>query len=680
MKKSIGKIFSKNGFSLVEIMVGAGLLGIITLGVVNLMQDTEKVKKSSAASSEVDQLVIRLNILLSDPKICKSSFFNLDPRSTGVPINNIILKDDIDSVKAWTGATKNIDSSEIAQYQSKTIKAKLLSADCTLPDVSKCTLAMGTAGRIWLKEMKILAFEMTHPNSSDTNSPYRNGPNQATFEFTMVKGSAIGKEGDVSGMQKAKEQIFGQVVITKQIPIVVSLDSNNRITDCVTNLSDYAQSTCNQIDGTVENDKCKTPKIGSKNINSFPAITALGNMNIEGNEFVSGNLTVGTSPGGAVTTGSMNAGGDFNIGKSLVIKNGNLAFGPVATNDTVLSATGNNELTLGTPTGGSGRINLGSQAFLKGSGSFVGVSNNSPAKNLDVTGDGLVTSNLTALGDTSVKLKTNVGTTNAATMEILSSGGENRLRISGADLSIISHNDSFNAGWAASKPDANLVATRDWVYQLFANRLGNAAINAIIDNIIEYSTSTPLDSVVRSFCAVVRGSNGANSPCQVTLPACGGNDVLRGYNADGTANCFNPMPYDCPTGQTITQISGSNTPVCSPIEERVFDSTYLNNIRAKRDHCRNSVYPGGSGYNSQNYNWKTGKCAAIVWTSTTHNAGCGHAAGNDSSGDCNCAGRYGPNCQYQASDGCQYNWVVWGYSCRCVCTQYSDVSTNIGTP
>lgn len=678
MENSIRKIFSKNGFSLVEIMVAAGLLGIVSLGVVNLMKDTEKVKKSSASSSEVDQLVVRMNILLSDPKVCKSTFFNLNPIGAGVPVNTIILKDDIDSIKAWSGATKNIDSSEIAQYQSKAIKSKYLSADCVLPNVSNCTLASGSSGRIWLKEMKILAFEMTHPNSSDPKSPYRNGPNQATFEFTMVKGPAIGKEGDVAEMQRAKEQIFGQVVITKQIPVVVSLDGNNRITDCVTNLSEYAESTCKQINGTLESDKCKTPSIGTKSVISLPAITALGNMNIEGNEFVAGNVIVGTSPGGAVTAGSMNAGGDFTIGKSLIIKNGNLAFGPVAANDTVLSATGNNELTLGTTTGGSGRLNLGNQAFLKGLGGFVGISNNSPTKNLDVTGDGLVTTNLTALGNTSVKLKTNIGTTTLGTMEILSSGGENRLRISGADLLIVAHNDTFNSSWATSQTDANLVATRDWVYQLFANRLGDAASNAIIDNIIEYSTATPLNSLVQSFCATVKNSNGASSPCQVTLPSCSGNDVLKGYDGSGNAVCFNPLAFNCPAGQTITSINGSNI-ICSSIEDRVYNSTYLNNIRAKVDQCKNVTYPSGAGYNSQNYNWKTGTCSAIVWTSTTHNKGCGDAASNDSPGDCNC-GSYGANCQYQDKDGCQFNWLVWGYSCRCVCTQYSDRSTNIGLP
>jgi hypothetical protein len=678
MKNSIRKIFSKNGFSLVEIMIAAGLLGLVSLGVVSLMKDTDKVQKSTASSSEVDQLVVRMNILLSDPKICKSTFFNLNPTGNGVAINNIILKEDIDLVKAWKGATKDIDSSEIGEYQSKTIRSKFLSADCTLPNVANCTLASGSSGRIWLKQMKILAFEMTHSTSSDTKSPYRNGPNQATFEFTMVKGPAIGKEGDIVEMEKAKGQLFGQVVITKQIPVVVSLDSNKRITDCVTNMSDYAESTCHQINGTLENDKCKTPTIMSKSVSSFPAITAIGNMNIEGNEFIAGNVIVGTSPGGAVTTGSMNAGGNFTIGKSLAIINGPLAFGSVATNDTVLSATGNNELTLGTPTGGSGRLNLGNQAYLKGSGANLGISKSSPTKSLDISGDGLITSNLTVDGDTSVKSKTNVGNATLGTMEILSSGGENRLRISGADLSIIAHNDTFNNAWATSQTDANLVATRDWVYQLFANRLGNAASNAIIDNIIEYSASAPLDSVVKSFCASVRGSNGANSPCQVTLPACGANDVLRGYNADGSANCFNPLAFNCPTGQTITQINGSII-TCSSIEDRVYNSTYLNNIKAKVNQCKNSTYPSGSGYNSQNYNWTTGTCSAIVWTSYTQNKGCGNAWDNDSSGDCNC-GSFGANCQYQGSDGCTFNWVVAGYSCRCICSQYSDRSTNIGMP
>ena len=154
--------------------------------------------------------------------------------------------------------------------------------------------------------------------------------------------------------------------------------------------------------------------------------------------------------------------------------------------------------------------------------------------------------------------------------------------------------------------------------------------------------------------------------------------MLKGYDANGNAVCFNPLAFNCPTGQTITQINGS-TITCSSIEDRVFNSTHLNNIVNKVNQCKNNTYPSGWGYNSQNYNWTTGTCSAITWTSTTQNKGCGNAAGNDSSGDCNC-GSFGNNCQYQGSDGCQYNWLVWGYSCRCVCTQYEDRSTNIGLP
>ena len=57
MKKSLKPYLSTTGFSLIEVMVAVGLMGIVSLGVMKLMNNMSKGQKSVQSSMELDNFI-----------------------------------------------------------------------------------------------------------------------------------------------------------------------------------------------------------------------------------------------------------------------------------------------------------------------------------------------------------------------------------------------------------------------------------------------------------------------------------------------------------------------------------------------------------------------------------------------------------------------------------------------
>jgi prepilin-type N-terminal cleavage/methylation domain-containing protein len=664
----------RHGFTLMELMIGVGIVGIISLGVLQVTKDTTKIKKSTATSMEGDQASTMVGARLSDPDICTSTLFGKNPKGLGEAVSYVITKENIKDIKIWEGSSKDIDTAEQTQFNSLPIKQVYLRGDCGA-DPKPCILGQGTEGRLFVKEMKILAYEMTHPDASNDESPYKNGPNQATFEITFVVGAAIG-ETDQAKLQGLKDRIRGQLEYVRRIPVALALDSNNLITDCVTDLGKYSENFCNQLDGNLDDDKCKGITVRSTNIATIPAVKVLGNMKIKGNEIVEKTLTVGTSPGGPITDGSVNAGGSATINQNLHLKNGRVNMGDLATPQVVLTPA-IREIKLADNSGTQGKLNLGSNTYLRGINNYLGIMTINPLHTLDVSGTGHISLSLTVDGDTDIRDNLVVGTNSSnATAGIV--GG--RLQFSGKDIKIVGGmNDSFNASWRTDSSDRDLIATRDWVYQLFANRLGDAASNQVIDNIIEYSNKQPLDSVVSSFCNRTRYSNGASSPCTISLVGCSGaNNNLRGYDGNGAPNCTLWSGIQCPGG-TLWDGYNKNIaqPTCTPLTTKIGNTSLITRLRDRQNSCWNYLAAVGYGH-SRNWNWQTGYCKGTRNVVEYKNGkGCTAAWDRDSAGDCACwntKSSSGQDCTYNGSPQCYYNWVVVGKRCACKC----DATQNHG--
>ncbi|RLA62132.1 MAG: hypothetical protein DRQ88_04365 [Epsilonproteobacteria bacterium] len=654
-------------FTLIELMIGVGIVGIISLGVLQVTKDTTKIKKSMATSMEGDQASTQVGMRLSDPDVCISTLFGKNPIGLGEKVPFVISKEDMKDLKIWEGASKNIDTSEQSEYNAKQVKQVYLRGDCS-GDLRPCILGQGTEGRLLVKEMKILAYEMTHPDANNPESSFRNGANQAIFEIHFLVGAAIGKVGSKQ-LRKVKELTGNQLEYVRRIPVAVTLDENNLITDCMTDLGKYTENFCDQIEGTMEDNKCKGITIRSTDTSNTPAVKILGNMRVKGNETVKETVTIGTSPGGPTTDGSVNAGGSATINKNLHLINGKVNMGPLTTPDVVLTPA-IREIKLADNSGIQGKLNLGASTYLRGINNFLGVMNTNPTHTLDVSGTGHISQSLTVEGDTEIKETLIIGTnTSNARAEI--TGG--RLQFSGKDIKIVGGmNDSFNSSWRTDSSDRDFIATRDWTYQLFANRLGDAASDKIIDNIIEYSKKLPLESVVSSFCDRTKNSSGATSPCIINLQSCNAsNKNLQGYDGNGDAKCSLWSGIECPSGTIWDGYNKANSdPTCIPFDNKIGNSTLIKRLKDRQNSCWSYLWNKGYRY-SRNWNFQTGLCSGTrVATEYKDGLSCNKAWSRDSSGDCKCWNIKSSSrtpCTYRDSPQCYYAWVVVGKRCRCKC-------------
>lgn len=139
---------SNRGFTLIELMVGVGLTGLISLGVMQLISDTGKISKSTKQQFEEDELTRVLNSLFNNEKVCRSTLFGKDPTGdVGSKIDEVIRLKSIDNIKVFQENpadptdTDDIDPPEQSQYDtmrlSSTEKRVMVRANC--PDTGSAS-------------------------------------------------------------------------------------------------------------------------------------------------------------------------------------------------------------------------------------------------------------------------------------------------------------------------------------------------------------------------------------------------------------------------------------------------------------------------------------------------------------------------------------------------------------
>jgi type II secretory pathway pseudopilin PulG len=74
LKKYLKLLRSTRGFSLVEVMIAAGMLGLVSLGVMQLTSNQSKSTKTFETKFEVTSIVAEIRTLLSNTESCKATF------------------------------------------------------------------------------------------------------------------------------------------------------------------------------------------------------------------------------------------------------------------------------------------------------------------------------------------------------------------------------------------------------------------------------------------------------------------------------------------------------------------------------------------------------------------------------------------------------------------------------
>jgi len=74
MSSSFRKLLGKQGFSLVEVMIAAGMLGIVSMGVMQMMQNMNKGQKTADLKSTRAWLTYNIDQALKDSRACERTF------------------------------------------------------------------------------------------------------------------------------------------------------------------------------------------------------------------------------------------------------------------------------------------------------------------------------------------------------------------------------------------------------------------------------------------------------------------------------------------------------------------------------------------------------------------------------------------------------------------------------
>lgn len=83
------KLNSK-GFSLVEVLVAAGMVGVIGLGVMSLTKQSSESAKSLEVNTEMVTVLNEMRAILSDPTNCKKTFDGKNAASSATPVDSLI--------------------------------------------------------------------------------------------------------------------------------------------------------------------------------------------------------------------------------------------------------------------------------------------------------------------------------------------------------------------------------------------------------------------------------------------------------------------------------------------------------------------------------------------------------------------------------------------------------------
>lgn len=255
-----------------EVMIAAGLLGIVTVGVMQITKKMTKSSKSDALRVEFNILTSQMQSILRDEYSCEATLSGFSPSGSGTSINEL--------------KRRRSDGTESVVFQ-----------------IGQSYGA--TTAPIFLKSMAI--------------KNYNTGSGFADFEIKMNKGR---KDFD-SMTQVEKDTIlatsYGTAIVVKTLKLQVILDSSGRIKDCLSDKDDYTAGTCGMIDGDWSDKvKCKSINISANAVE--PAITSEGYMAVKNGLTVGSGLA--TNPG----DGSINVANTATIANDTTITAGKLIF------------------------------------------------------------------------------------------------------------------------------------------------------------------------------------------------------------------------------------------------------------------------------------------------------------------------------------------------------------------
>src|SRR6516164_3859373 len=82
----------RKGFALMEVMIAAGLLAVVSMGVIQLTKMMAKSSKSQAQKFEFSNLETQIQSILRDEYSCAANFNGINPSGDGSALPQLVRK------------------------------------------------------------------------------------------------------------------------------------------------------------------------------------------------------------------------------------------------------------------------------------------------------------------------------------------------------------------------------------------------------------------------------------------------------------------------------------------------------------------------------------------------------------------------------------------------------------
>lgn len=199
------KLFKRGGFTLVEVVIAAGLLGVVSLGVVHLIKNVSGIQKRAEQVMNSEQITRRIDGFIRDAKSCKNTFSGLSFSSIDQTIGTKSTHNAI-SVPAIVDASGN-DVYVVPQ------------------DINFGNIRMAIVG-LQIDKDSFQATDAPYPNAADAGHQYINGI--ASLRVILRKGSLAQSD------EALKKNSIGSINLTRTIAmsVTVDLDDSNAIESC----------------------------------------------------------------------------------------------------------------------------------------------------------------------------------------------------------------------------------------------------------------------------------------------------------------------------------------------------------------------------------------------------------------------------------------------------------------
>ncbi|WP_417335291.1 PulJ/GspJ family protein [Halobacteriovorax marinus] len=604
-------LLNSSGFSLAEIVVAAGMLGVVSLGVMQLMSNMSKGQKKLEQDSNVTSVALRAEQVLRRENNCSATLRGRNLTS---------------------GAWQSIDDIMRARDTWERSNAGDTAAQ-KVAALSRDNVYGGSKDRVRLSEISFRGFYDTS-STSYASGTYSNTP-ESTYEFIGDTGATDGgadtdrRRGftvvrlefqrqvtnrgatDDEIQEQFAKKSFGLEKSYKYIQFEVITNGAGVIQSCYADNQNFVESSCDTLDGMMENGDCKNLTIRNRIGLGAPAVTVEGNMQVNPdisdgdagsigiglvpNAASNSNLDVAGSAGiGVASTGTA---GDLSVSNSIGVgmlpvsgNPGNISAGRsvgigVAANDAAGDLLVARSQAIGDamsthPVDGMLKVKTGvtigpnGMAATPGSGSLavnhsvaIGPGNNVSGSdgNLDVNksvsiGSGFDPNN--ADGDLRVKNSIRAGGNNSAGLSqgaIESINGTMRVTI---DSGRISTSERYNSIAAASSLAATNFVTKEWVNWAIASTLKTSEAASTIANYINTvgSQGDTYAALRRAICdSIVVNGAGMNQSCQLNNVA----RISTTYNS--STNVITITQQNPSYSQTYTLKDCSQSGRCSNV-------------------------------------------------------------------------------------------------------------------